>query len=223
MTRRKKTTYNPRSENPNQYQIFNIEIRHRNNEKNFPAQSSQACTTTRIQIPNEHEGWTPRHKVSSSKRSRSIDTSLKDNSTSRSPKIDSIANSAVDFSFPREIRLLAEPEYNVVFRQGVRVKLDRFIGQVTLNSEGRARLGLAVSKKSCRKASERNRIKRLIREYFRHHKNDLGGRDFIVLITPKAAVTPDHALRIELAKLFEKMCDRTMIKSSKPSTEAHSQ
>ena len=44
-----------------------------------------------------------------------------------------------------------------------------------------ARLGLAVSKKNCRRAVGRNRLKRIIRESFRRHKEMLEGLDIVVL------------------------------------------
>ena len=50
-----------------------------------------------------------------------------------------------------------------------------------------ARLGLAISRKNCRKATDRNRIKRVIRESFRHHKRTLAGIDIVVINHPAAA------------------------------------
>ena len=45
-----------------------------------------------------------------------------------------------------------------------------------------ARLGLVVSRKSVRLASNRNRLKRMVRESFRKYKHDLAGRDVVVII-----------------------------------------
>ena len=47
-----------------------------------------------------------------------------------------------------------------------------------------ARLGLAVAKKHVRRAVARNRIKRLIRESFRRHRDLLEGLDIVVLVRP---------------------------------------
>ena len=49
---------------------------------------------------------------------------------------------------------------------------------------GAARLGLAISKKHCKLAVSRNRIKRLVRESFRHHQATLAGLDVVVLNQP---------------------------------------
>lgn len=48
------------------------------------------------------------------------------------------------------------------------------------NSLGYARLGLAVSKKQARRAVQRNRLKRLIRESFRIHQHSLPAWDYVV-------------------------------------------
>jgi ribonuclease P protein component len=49
------------------------------------------------------------------------------------------------------------------------------------NAGSHARLGLAVAKKRVRLAVGRNRIKRLVRESFRHNAHLLGAVDVIVL------------------------------------------
>ena len=55
------------------------------------------------------------------------------------------------------------------------------------NKGGEARLGLAISKKNCRAATNRNRIKRIVRESFRHHQTALAGFDVVVINQPAAA------------------------------------
>ena len=49
------------------------------------------------------------------------------------------------------------------------------------NGKASARLGLAISKKFARKAVDRNRIKRMVRESFRHNKNFLRGLDLVIV------------------------------------------
>ena len=51
------------------------------------------------------------------------------------------------------------------------------------NQGGDARLGLAVAKKHCRTATGRNRIKRIVRESFRCHRDALDGLDVVVMNT----------------------------------------
>jgi ribonuclease P protein component len=62
-----------------------------------------------------------------------------------------------------------------------------------------ARLGLAISKRSAPRAVARNRIKRVIRDSFRHARPALPGADLVVLCR-RAAVAADNAtLRASLA------------------------
>jgi len=62
------------------------------------------------------------------------------------------------------------------------------------NEDDEARLGLAIAKKHCRLATDRNRIKRVIRESFRRHKAALAGLDIVVLNRPAAAQTDNEQL-----------------------------
>jgi ribonuclease P protein component len=62
------------------------------------------------------------------------------------------------------------------------------------NGEQDARLGLAISKKHCRGAVGRNRLKRLIRESFRMNRGDLRGLDIIVLNQAAATRASNKAL-----------------------------
>ncbi len=48
----------------------------------------------------------------------------------------------------------------------------------------RARLGLAVARRHLRRATARNRVKRLIRESFRRHQELLRGLDLVVMVRP---------------------------------------
>ncbi|MEJ2456215.1 MAG: ribonuclease P protein component [Candidatus Thiodiazotropha sp.] len=83
--------------------------------------------------------------------------------------------------FPRERRLVKPDEYRRVFSDGVRSIDDIFLVLARPNGLSRARLGLAVSKKNTRRAVDRNRIKRVIRESFRIHQHQLAGFDLVVV------------------------------------------
>lgn len=71
--------------------------------------------------------------------------------------------------------------YGRVFKKAKRSKDKLFTVLYGANEQPRARLGLAVAKKNCKRAVDRNRIKRLIRESFRKHQDKLAGMDIVVL------------------------------------------
>ena len=77
------------------------------------------------------------------------------------------------------------------------------------------RLGLAVSKKVSKKAVERNRIKRQLRDSFRHFQSSLGeiggieaGIDFVAVAKPAAARADNATLRQEVDRLWRKAASR---------------
>jgi ribonuclease P protein component len=69
--------------------------------------------------------------------------------------------------FSRQSRLLKPAEFKSVFQQPIRSGDECFRILARANGIQRHRLGMAVSKKACSRAVDRNRIKRVIRESFR--------------------------------------------------------
>ena len=63
-----------------------------------------------------------------------------------------------------------------------------------------ARLGMAISRKRVPKAVCRNRIKRVARDSFRHHRRELGELDIVVLARPGLARIGNVELRRVLAE-----------------------
>lgn len=62
------------------------------------------------------------------------------------------------------------------------------------NDSNMARLGLAISKKHCRQATARNRLKRIVRESFRQHQGELAGLDVVVMNQVAATRAPNRRL-----------------------------
>jgi ribonuclease P protein component len=77
--------------------------------------------------------------------------------------------------------LLKPDDYSRVFDCGILSKDRLFLVFACPNSLSFARLGLAISKKKTKKAVDRNRLKRLVRESFRTHQLMLVGLDLVVL------------------------------------------
>lgn len=67
-----------------------------------------------------------------------------------------------------------------------------------------ARLGLAISKKGARRAVDRNRLKRLVRETFRHRKQELEGLQLVAIARSSAISADNLALRHSLDRLLDR-------------------
>lgn len=93
--------------------------------------------------------------------------------------------------FAKQSRLDHPLEFKRVFRSSHR-SVDRlFVAVACVNDKEQARLGLAISRKWVKKAVERNRLKRQIRESFRKHQTQLAGLD-IVVMTNRAPGQPSN-------------------------------
>jgi ribonuclease P protein component len=115
---------------------------------------------------------------------------------------------------PRESRLLDEKAYSRVFSQARRSRDTLFTvlyrrSEASGQSASGARLGLAISKKNCRLAVGRNRIKRIVRESFRLHQQALQGVDVVVLNKPKTHEATNTALFASLTNHWQACQDDT--------------
>jgi len=73
---------------------------------------------------------------------------------------------------------------------------------VLVQNEGGARLGLVVSRKVDKRAVGRNRIKRVVRECFRHVRSQLQPGIYVVLARIDAKKADNGQLRLTLEQLF---------------------
>jgi ribonuclease P protein component len=83
------------------------------------------------------------------------------------------------------------------------------------NGSDKPRLGLAISKKNCRLATGRNRLKRIVRESFRQHRDELDGLDFVVLNQPIAARADNKALFDSLEQHWQRCRKPVAVKAGK--------
>lgn len=88
--------------------------------------------------------------------------------------------------YPRSARVRARPEFDAVFAGGRRAA-NALLALHHLGDERPARLGLAVSRKVDRRAVVRNRIKRVLRDRFRHLRASLPGGAYVVVARSGAA------------------------------------
>lgn len=66
-------------------------------------------------------------------------------------------------------------------------------------------VAFVVSKKVSKKAVERNRIKRILREYMRLHLEQSKPGKYLVMVKPQAAKLPGNELRAEMRRVLSKV------------------
>jgi ribonuclease P protein component len=77
----------------------------------------------------------------------------------------------------------------------------------TTNSRNVPRLGLVISRKAAGSAVARNRIKRQVRESFRHCQEQLGNLDIVVIGRAGMAMQPNRVLAQALEKIWKRLMD----------------
>lgn len=87
-------------------------------------------------------------------------------------------------TFSRAMRMNNPRDFSRVFRQGQRTGGGGLTILTVENTVGHPRLGLAIAKKHLKFASQRNRLKRIIRESFRQNQSVFSNIDIVVLSRP---------------------------------------
>ena len=91
-----------------------------------------------------------------------------------------------DERFPKSARLTRRSEFMKLSKGGKKFHTPHFVVLSKKNDLGEARLGVTVSAR-VGKAIVRNRIKRLLREYFRRHRRDIPSAHDVVIIAKTGA------------------------------------
>ena len=76
------------------------------------------------------------------------------------------------------------------------------------NGLGHPRLGMAVGVKSAGNAVNRNRVKRAIRELFRHRQHELPPVDLVVNSRPAAGKATNAQIAASLTVLWARIAER---------------
>jgi len=109
------------------------------------------------------------------------------------------------FPFTNADRILKHSDFLRISRCGIKLQNRYFVVLFCQGSFKRTRLGVTVSKK-VGNAVERNRIKRIFREYFRLNKHKITGFwDINIIARKKAAGLTSGPALLSLQKIFDKI------------------
>lgn len=95
-----------------------------------------------------------------------------------------------DFSFRKENKIKSKNAFQIVYKTGRSVVDSMSVMYVLPNEEKNIKIGFAVGKKMG-SAVTRNRVKRLMREVFRHRKAELKDSVQIIWVARKKLVEAD--------------------------------
>lgn len=110
-----------------------------------------------------------------------------------------------DLGFPRQARLTEPRDFQRVFAGAKRLGDRYFTVLAAPNEAERPRLGLAVSRRNAPRAVDRNRLKRLVRESFRHAQAHLKPLDIVVIPKPGAREASAEALTEALTQHWKRL------------------
>lgn len=108
--------------------------------------------------------------------------------------------------------LVNKAQFDVVYQRGSKLGDSCFLILIQPNGLGMARLGLSVSARTVGNAVNRNRIKRIIRESFRHHAAALPAVDLVVNTRSGARVASNQLLTERLAQHWQNVVKRCAVR-----------
>ncbi len=94
-----------------------------------------------------------------------------------------------DFRFLREERMRTDREYREVVRKGERATTEHFTVYRDFRGVGARKVGISVGKRAGG-AVARNRVKRILREFYRFHKSDFPGGSRTAIVVKKVFHMP---------------------------------
>lgn len=113
------------------------------------------------------------------------------------------AAQGLPFSYLRKYRLASKREVQSVFAaKPKKISRNYLLVLYVPNQLDYARLGIIVGKQHLRLAVDRNRVRRLIRESFRHERLKLKGLDLIVMIRAKCSSLDSKTIRNHVDNLW---------------------
>ncbi len=105
----------------------------------------------------------------------------------------------------KDYKLRESVEFQQVFKRNKSLRDQDWLILYRPNNLDTARLGTAVSKKNVRKAVQRNRIKRIIRETFRKNREAMDAVDIVVLVRQGISEKSNRQLNTTINAQWQKL------------------
>jgi len=109
------------------------------------------------------------------------------------------------YHFSRKERLARKQDFQSILKSSNKITYKYLLVLYRSNQCCFARLGMILPKRIVQKAVDRNMIKRVMRESFRHHKQVLQNLDIMIVLRSKLHVTYQKTLRQDLENIWEKL------------------
>ncbi len=109
---------------------------------------------------------------------------------------------------PLDNRIRKKKEFDKIFKEGIVSQSDSIIIKILKNDQKKTRFGFIVSKKVSPKATERNKIKRILREQIRIRLPEIKKGFDMVIISKKEALEKNSK---EIGREMEKMLVKSKV------------
>ncbi|MCV2506106.1 MAG: ribonuclease P protein component [Candidatus Lightella neohaematopini] len=117
------------------------------------------------------------------------------------------------YKFLKKQKLLLNKQFNLVFNKLEYFSFDKqFIIIGCINNLNYSRIGIIVPKKNIKKSFQRNKIKRLIREYFRLNRSKFFFMDYIILV--KVHLSKIGKINFKIRSINNNQHDNVIIKDN---------
>jgi len=120
-----------------------------------------------------------------------------------------------DYRFTRQQRLLNAGDFKRVFdNTKYKASTRELLVLGAANDLGHSRIGFIIAKKNIRTAVHRNRIKRIIREFFRVHSSELDTADLIIMARRGFDQRSNSEINAAFSDLWKKLVRQSSARDS---------